>query len=147
MSESNFQELKELILDLNKRMELGFSEFRAEFNQVRAEMKLVEERLTDKINQVQETLTGRINQVEEKLTGKINQVEEKLTGQINQVEEKLTGKINQVEERLTGRINQVEEKLTGMDKRIANEELVSRGVFIALVGGVVTGLTKFFFFP
>jgi len=28
-----------------------------------------------------------------------------------------------------------------------NEELVSRGVFIALVGGVVTGLTKFFFFP
>jgi VIT1/CCC1 family predicted Fe2+/Mn2+ transporter len=96
MSEANFQELKELILDLNKKMELGFSE-------VRAEIKLVEERLT--------------------------------------------GKINQVEEKLTGRINQVEEKLMGIDKRLANEELVSRGVFIALVGGVVTGLTKFFFFP
>ncbi len=96
MSESNFQELKELILDLNKRMELGFSE-------VRAEIKLVEERLT--------------------------------------------GRINQVEEKLTGRINQVEEKLMGIDKRLANEELVSRGVFIALVGGAVTGLTKFFFFP
>jgi len=103
MSESNFQELKELILDLNKRMELGFSEVRSEIKEVRAEIKLVEERLT--------------------------------------------GKINQVEEKLTGRINQVEEKLTGMDKRLANEELVSRGVFIALVGGVVTGLTKFFFFP
>jgi len=63
------------------------------------------------------------------------------------VEEKLTGRINQVEEKLTGRINQVEEKLTGIDKRLANEELVSRGVFIALAGGVVTGLTKFFFFP
>jgi septation ring formation regulator EzrA len=110
MSESNFQELKELILDLNKRMELGFSEVRSEFNQVRAEIKEV--RLEIKL-----------------------------------VEERLTGKINQVEEKLTGRINQVEEKLTGMDKRIANEELVSRGVFIALVGGVVTGLTKFFFFP
>jgi hypothetical protein len=96
MSEANFQELKELILDLKKKMELGFSE-------VRAEIKLVEERLT--------------------------------------------GKINQVEEKLTGRINQVEEKLMGIDKRLANEELVSRGVFIALVGGVVTGLTKFFFFP
>jgi hypothetical protein len=84
MTDSNFQELKELMLDMNKRMELGFSE-------VRAEIKLVEERLT-------------------------------------------------------GRINQVEEKLIGIDKRLANEELVSRGVFIALVGGVVTGLTKFFFF-
>jgi len=103
MSEANFQELKELMLDLNKRMELGFSEVRGEFQQVRAEIKLVEERLT--------------------------------------------GKINQVEEKLTGRINQVEEKLTGIDKRLANEELVSRGVFIALVGGVITGLTKFFFFP
>ena len=85
MSEANFQELKELMLDLNKRVELGFSE-------VRAEIKLVEERLT-------------------------------------------------------GKINQVEERLMGIDKRLANEELVSRGVFIALVGGVVTGLTKFFFFP
>jgi hypothetical protein len=92
VSESNFQELKELILDLNKRMELGFSEVRAEIKEVRAEIKLVEERLT-------------------------------------------------------GKINQVEERLTGIDKRLANEELVSRGVFIALVGGVVTGLTKFFFFP
>jgi hypothetical protein len=118
MSDSNFQELKELILALDKRMEIGFSE-------VRSEIKLVEERLT----------------------GRINQVEEKLTGRINQVEEKLTGRINQVEEKLTGRINQVEEKLTGIDRRLANEELVSRGVFIALAGGVVTGLTKFFFFP
>ena len=96
MTDTNFQELRELILAIDKRMEIGFSE-------VRAEIKLVEERLT--------------------------------------------GRINQVEERLTGRINQVEEKLTGIDKRVANEELVSRGVFIALVGGVVTGLTKFFFFP
>jgi hypothetical protein len=102
MSDSNFQELKELILSLDKRMEIGFSE-------VRSEIKLVEERLT-----------GRINQVEEKLTGRINQVEEKLTGRINQLES---------------------------IKQLANEELVSRGVFIALVGGVVTGLTKFFFFP
>ncbi len=92
MNDSNFQELKDLILDLNRRMEIGFSEFRAEFKEVRAEIKLVEEKLT-------------------------------------------------------GRINQLEEKLTGIDKRLANEELVSRGVFIALVGGVVTGLTKFFFFP
>ena len=85
MNDTNFQELKELILDINKRMEIGFTEMRAE--------------------------------------------------------------IQLVEERLTGKINQVEEKLTGMDKRIANEELVSRGVFIALVGAVLTGLTKFFFFP
>ncbi len=121
MSESNFQELKELILDLNKRMELGFSEVGSEFNQVRAEIKEVR--------------------------AEIKLVEERLTGKIQQVEEKLTGRINQVDEKLTGKIHQVEEKLTGMDKRIANEELVSRGVFIALVGGAVTGLTKFFFFP
>ncbi len=114
MNDPNFQELKDLILDLNRRMETGFSEFRAEFKEVRAEIKLVEERLT---------------------------------GRINQVEEKLTGRINHIEEKLTGRINQLDEKLTGIDKRVANEELVSRGVFIALVGGVVTGLTKFFFFP
>jgi hypothetical protein len=106
MSDSTFQELKELILALDKKVEVGFAE-------VKGEIKLVEERLT---------------------------------GRINQVEEKLTGRINQVEEKLTGRINQVEERLVGIDKRLGNEELVSRGVFIALAGGMITGLTKFFFF-
>ena len=96
MSEPTNQELKELILNLDKDMRVGF-----------------------------ESVRGEIKRVEEKLEGGIKEVK----GEIKRVEEKLEAKID------------------GLDKRVSNEEVISRTAFIAVVGGVAAGLVKLFFFP
>ena len=67
-------------------------------------------------------------------------------GEIKRVEEKLTGEIKRVEEKLTGEIKRVEEKVNGLDKRLGNEEFISRSAFTAVIVGVMAGLVKYLFF-
>ena len=107
MSEPTNQELKELILSLDKKIDLKTSE------------------LEKKMEVGFESVRGEIKRVEEKLEGGIKEVK----GEIKRVEEKLEAKID------------------GLDKRLSNEEVVSRTAFIAVVGGVAAGLVKLFFFP
>ena len=57
------------------------------------------------------------------------------------------GEINRVEEKLTGEIKRVEEKVNGIDKRLGNEEFISRSAFTAVIVGVMVGLVKYLFFP
>ncbi len=89
MSEPTNQELKELILSLDKKIDLKTSE------------------LEKKMEVGFESVRGEIKRVEEKLEAKID----------------------------------------GLDKRLSNEEVISRTAFIAVVGGVAAGLVKLFFFP
>ena len=89
MSEPTNQELKELILSLDKKIDLKTSE------------------LEKKMEVGFESVRGEIKRVEEKLDAKID----------------------------------------GLDKRLSNEEVISRTAFIAVVGGVAAGLVKLFFFP
>ncbi|MFS8873528.1 hypothetical protein NW870_10850 [Synechococcus sp. R50.1] len=71
-------------------------------------------------------------------------VEAKLNERINSVEVKLTEKIDGIEAQLNERINGMEgklsEKMDGIGKRLDNQEFISRGAIITLVGGVLTGL-------
>jgi len=60
-------------------------------------------------------------------------------GEIKRVGTELKGEIKKVEGTLT-------EKATGIDKRLGNEELVSRGAFISIFVAGVTSFTKYFFF-
>jgi len=99
MSDITNQDLKDLILALDKKMEVGFTE-----------------------------LKGEISRVEIQLTGEIKRVETELKGEIKRVEDKLT------------------EKAVGIDKRLGNEELVSRGAFISIFVAGITSFTKYFFF-
>ena len=103
MSEPTNQDLKEMILslervilNLDKKMEVGFAEVR-----------------------------GEIKRVEEKLTGEIK----RLDTEIKSVDANLST------------------KLDGLGKRVENQEFVSRGATVALVGGLVTGMVKLLFFP
>ena len=46
-----------------------------------------------------------------------------------------------------GEIKRVEEKINGIDKRLGNEEFISRSAFTAVIVGVMAGLVKYLFFP
>jgi ferritin-like metal-binding protein YciE len=118
MSEPTNQDLKELLLafekkvdlslsDMNRRMEVGFAELNRKIDVGLAEVR------------------GEIKRVEEKLTGEIN----RLDTEIKSVEANLSA------------------KLDGLGKRVENQEFVSRGATVALVGGLVTGMVKLLFFP
>ncbi len=43
-------------------------------------------------------------------------------------------------------VEKLEAKMDGIDKRLGNEEFISRSAFTALVVGVSTGLVKYLFF-
>jgi len=43
-------------------------------------------------------------------------------------------------------VEKLEAKMDGIDKRLGNEEFISRSAFTALVVGVSTGLVKYIFF-
>jgi hypothetical protein len=58
----------------------------------------------------------------------------------------LKGEIKRVEEKLTGEIKCVDERLNGIEKRLGNEEFISRSAFTALIASVMAGLTKYLFF-
>ena len=95
------------------------------------------------IRELKELISHRFEQLDKKIEvgfaevkGEIKRVEEKLEGGIKEVK----GEIKRVEEKL-------EAKIDGLDKRLSNEEVVSRTAFIAVVGGVAAGLVKLFFFP
>jgi phage host-nuclease inhibitor protein Gam len=136
MSEPTNQDLKELLLafekkvdlslsDMNRRMEVGFAELNRKIDVGLAEVRT-------EIAEVR----GEIKRVEEKLTGEITRVDEKLTGEIK----RLDTEIKSVEANLSA-------KLDGLGKRVENQEFVSRGATVALVGGLVTGMVKLLFFP
>ena len=45
-----------------------------------------------------------------------------------------------------GEIKRLDERINGLDKRLSNEEVISRSAFITVIGGVAAGLVKLFFF-
>jgi len=125
MSEPTNQEIKELLLafekkvdlslsDMNRRMEVGFAELNRKIDVGLAEVR------------------GEITRVEEKLTGEIKRLDTEI--KVVQVE------VKSVEANLSA-------KLDGLGKRVENQEFVSRGATVALVGGLVTGMVKLLFFP
>ncbi|GAB4218016.1 MAG: hypothetical protein OHK0012_24950 [Synechococcales cyanobacterium] len=100
MSEPTNQDLKELILSLDKKMELSLSELNRKIDVGLAEVRV-------EIAEVR----GEIKRLET---------------EIRSVETNLSA------------------KLDGLGKRVENQEFVSRGATLALVGGLVTGMVLFF---
>jgi hypothetical protein len=70
----------------------------------------------------------------------------RLDGKIDTLQGNLEGKISTLQGNLEGKIGSLEAKVDSIDRRIGNEEIVSRSLFIAVIGGLVAGLIKFLFF-
>jgi septal ring factor EnvC (AmiA/AmiB activator) len=120
MSDPTNQELKDLILGLEKK-------FEAQLLQV-----------DNKIMQLDKKMDVQFAE----LKGEILRVEEK----IQHVEDKLIVEIKRGDEKLSGEIKLVDERLNGMEKRIGNEEFISRSAFTVLFASAMAGLTKYLFF-
>ncbi len=128
MSEPTLQELKELILAMDKKMDVQYQELDKKID-------LQYQRLDQKMEVGFRDLHAQIDGVK----AEIKQVETRLEGKIQQVETRLEGDLKRVEEKLT-------EKIDGLGKRLDFQEFISRGAILTLVGGVLTGFVKFLFF-
>ncbi|MFM5890016.1 MAG: hypothetical protein ACKOQS_17285, partial [Dolichospermum sp.] len=60
----------------------------------------------------------------------------------------LSGEIKTLDEKLSGEIKTLEEKVIGIDKRLDNQEFINRGVLVAVIIALISGVVKLFgFFP
>ncbi len=105
MSEPTNQELKDLILGLDKKIDLQFIELKSD----------------------------------------IRSFGDRLSGEIRSVEDRLSGVIRSVEDRLSGDIKRFEKRVSGIDKRVGNEEFISRGAVTAVFVSVAAGVIKYLF--
>lgn len=68
----------------------------------------------------------------------------KIEGKIEALDLKLSGEIKAIDEKLSGQIKTLDTKVEQMDKRLANQEFLNRGVFIGLLLALLGGVVNFF---
>ncbi|MFM6819176.1 MAG: hypothetical protein ACKPKB_23750 [Dolichospermum sp.] len=105
-----------------------------------------------------EEILSRLDQKIEKQFAEVNQKMDKQFAEVNQkfieVNKKLEtidGRLNKLEigqAELSGEIKTLEEKVIGIDKRLDNQEFINRGVLVAVIIALISGVVKLFgFFP
>jgi chromosome segregation ATPase len=117
--------LEEILSRLDQKIEKQFTEVNQKMDRQFAE---VNQKFTE-VNQKLETIDGRLNKLE-----------------IGQAE--LSGEIKTLDGKLSGEIKTLEEKVIGIDKRLDNQEFINRGVLVAVIIALISGVVKLFgFFP
>ncbi|MCS6960870.1 MAG: hypothetical protein RMK91_12585 [Pseudanabaenaceae cyanobacterium SKYGB_i_bin29] len=66
-----------------------------------------------------------------------------LRGEIAKVHAELKGEIQAVRNELKGDIKTIEAKLDGFDKRISNQEFITRSILATVLGGILLALGRF----
>ncbi|MDB9307803.1 hypothetical protein PN471_03910, partial [Aphanizomenon sp. CS-733/32] len=81
---------------------------------------------------------------------KFTEVNQKFA-EVNQKLETIDGRLNKLEfgqAELSGEIKTLDEKVIGIDKRLDNQEFINRGVLVAVIIALISGVVKLFgFFP
>ncbi len=123
MSISIEMDLKEILTKLDQRLE-------------KIEQKI--DRLEDKIDQ-------KIDRLEDKIDQKIDSLEQK----IDNLDEKFERKIDNIQKDISdlkaGQAR-IEGELTGINKRLDNQEFLSRGILVGFMIAILGGLAKLFGF-
>jgi peptidoglycan hydrolase CwlO-like protein len=99
--------------------------------------------LTELSVKVDDVKTG-INQIDTKintLETKIEKIDTKVEALATEVNDVKIG-IAKLEEKINGSTGILDAKLTGIDKRMSNEEFISRSTFASLFAGTVAGFVK-----
>jgi D-ribose pyranose/furanose isomerase RbsD len=123
-TDTNLREIKELIQQLDKKMDLGFAELKGEIKQVEVQLK------------------AEIKQVEVKLEGEIKQVEVQLKAEIKQVEAKLEGEIKTVNARLTG-LESNTQKIPDLAEKVGELKNWKQIAIIVITGTVSSAIAWF----
>ena len=128
--------LEEILSRLDQKIEKQFTEV----NQKLAEVNQKMDKQFTEVNKKLETIDSRLTKLE------IGQAE--LSGEIKTLDEKLSGEIKTLDEKLSGEIKILDEKVSGIDKRLDNQEFINRGVLVAVIIALISGVVKLFgFFP
>ncbi|MCS6959323.1 MAG: hypothetical protein RMK91_04670 [Pseudanabaenaceae cyanobacterium SKYGB_i_bin29] len=75
----------------------------------------------------------------------VDAVRAELKGEIQAVRNELKGEIQAARNELKGDIKTIEAKLDGFDKRISNQEFITRSIFATVLGGILLALGRFLF--
>ncbi|MFM6224947.1 MAG: hypothetical protein ACKPDM_32130, partial [Dolichospermum sp.] len=116
------------------------------------------EEILSRLDQKIEKQFAEVNQKMDKQFAEVNQKMDKQFAEVNQkfseVNKKLEtidGRLNKLEigqAELSGEIKTLEEKVIGIDKRLDNQEFINRGVLVAVIIALISGVVKLFgFFP
>ncbi|MFM6021876.1 MAG: hypothetical protein ACKPER_02915, partial [Dolichospermum sp.] len=112
------------------------------------------EEILSRLDQKIEKQFAEVNQKMDKQFAEVNQKMDKQFAEVNQkfseVNKKLEtidGRLNKLEigqAELSGEIKTLEEKVIGIDKRLDNQEFINRGVLVAVIIALISGVVKLF---
>ena len=109
------------------------------------------EEILSRLDQKIEKQFTEVNQKMDRQFAEVNQKMEKQFAQVNQKLEIIDGRLNKLEigqAEQSGEIKTLEEKVIGIDKRLDNQEFINRGVLVAVIIALISGVVKLFgFFP
>jgi predicted RNase H-like nuclease (RuvC/YqgF family) len=97
----------------------------------------------DRFEQKIDKLDEKFEQKLDKLEQKIDKLDEKFEQKLDKLEQKIE-KIDEKVDKLSIEMATVKTKIDGLDKRMENQEFLSRGVLIGLIVAILGGFAKLF---
>ena len=142
--------LEEILSRLDQKIEKQFTEVNQKIDRQFAEVNQKIDRQFSEVNQKFTEVNQKFTEVNQKFT-EVNQKIEKQFTEVNKKLETIDGRLNKLEigqAELSGEIKTLEEKVSGIDKRLDNQEFINRGVLVAVIIALISGVVKLFgFFP
>ena len=109
------------------------------------------EEILSRLDQKIEKQFAEVNQKMDRQFAEVNQKMDRQFAEVNKKLEIIDGRLNKLEigqAELSGEIKTLEEKVIGIDKRLDNQEFINRGVLVAVIIALISGVVKLFgFFP
>ncbi|MFN9617892.1 MAG: hypothetical protein ACK55Q_22970 [Dolichospermum sp.] len=135
--------LEEILSRLDQKIEKQFTEVNQKMDRQFTEVNQKMDRQFAEVNR-------KFTEVNQKFT-EVNQKMDKQFTEVNKKLETIDGRLNKLEigqAELSGEIKTLEEKVSGIDKRLDNQEFINRGVLVAVIIALISGVVKLFgFFP
>jgi chromosome segregation ATPase len=139
--------LEEILSRLDQKIEKQFAEVNQKMDRQFTEVNQKMDRQFAEVNQKMDRQFAEVNQKMDRQFAEVNQ---KFT-EVNKKLETIDGRLNKLEigqTELSGEIKTLEEKVSGIDKRLDNQEFINRGVLVAVIIALISGVVKLFgFFP
>ena len=146
--------LEEILSRLDQKIEKQFTEVNQKMDRQFTEVNQKMDRQFTEVNQKMDRQFAEVNQKFTEVNQKFTEVNQKMDRQFAEVNKKLEtidGRLNKLEigqAELSGEIKTLEEKVSGIDKRLDNQEFINRGVLVAVIIALISGVVKLFgFFP
>ena len=143
--------LEEILSRLDQKIEKQFTEVNQKVDRQFAEVNQKMDRQFTEVNQKVDRQFAEVNQKMDKQFAEVNQKMDRQFAEVNKKLEIIDGRLNKLEigqAELSGEIKTLEEKVIGIDKRLDNQEFINRGVLVAVIIALISGVVKLFgFFP